>query len=81
MGCGCSKAKQVATKSSAKVVQAPGGPPAAGRVAMYQVVKDGEVVLETKSPVKARGEASRLRAHLRVTSVEATSEELAAVGG
>lgn len=43
-------------------------PVTAARVAVYEVVVDGDVVVSTASPTAAREEARRLGASIRVTS-------------
>lgn len=67
MGCGCKK--NVKPSHLPAAAEAPGVPaPTAARVAVYEVVKDGSVVLSTTNPVAARQESSRSGASLRVTS-------------
>jgi hypothetical protein len=44
------------------------------RVAVYEVVVDGEVTVSGTSPVAARSEAKRLGGSVRVTSRPATPE-------
>ena len=65
MPCGCQggKAAKLPTMVAARTA-----PVTAKRVAVYEVVVDGSVVVTTASPSAARDEARRLGASIRVTS-------------
>lgn len=79
MGCGCNKTVKVTQQASVSALRGTDPPAGAARVAVYEVVLDGEVVTRTTSPTAARSEAKRLHASIRVTSREANEAELAAV--
>jgi hypothetical protein len=66
MPCGCNKGRTPAVLPPAAAQQQ--APRTTTRVAVYEVVKDGDVVLSTTRPTAARQEASRLGASIRVSS-------------
>ena len=74
MGCGCRKNGVGALPASAQA--AVQDVRSVGRVAVYQVVVDKQVVTQTESAAAARQEANRLGGSLRVSSRELTAEEL-----
>lgn len=59
MGCGCAK-----KKINGQVVNGA----VAGRQAVYQVVKDGQVVSESTTPMEARRAATEVGGRVRITS-------------
>lgn len=72
MGCGCKgRSTSVLPENSVTASTAP----ITSRVAVYEVVKDGEVVLSTTSATAARAEATRLNASIRVTSRAVTADD------
>lgn len=72
MGCGCGKGKAGSPLPQATIQTA--SAPTAARIAVYEVVKDGEVVLSTTTPSAARSEAKRVGGSVRVTSRQASTE-------
>jgi hypothetical protein len=65
MPCGCQgRAASLPPTQTAKTR----APVEAKRVAVYNVIVDGETVLSTSSPSAARSESQRLGASIRVTS-------------
>ena len=63
MGCGCNKKRAEGVISGT----------AAGRRAVYQVVKDGTVLSEFGTPMEARRAASEAGARVRITSQPITA--------
>lgn len=72
MGCGCGKGKSGGPLPQTNHRTA--AAPTAARVAVYEVVKDGAVVLSTTTPSSARSEAKRVGGSVRVTSRPVTKE-------
>lgn len=64
MGCGCNK------KINGQVIQQGA---TAGRRAVYQVVKNGQVLSEFGTPMEARRAASEAGARVRIISQPVTS--------
>lgn len=67
MPCNCGK-NALPRAQAASAAPRREGVRTAARVAVYQVVVDGEVKVATSSPTAAREEARRLGASIRVTS-------------
>lgn len=61
MGCGCNKRRGVNGEIVTSGISA-------GRKAVYQVVKDGQVVSEFSTPMEARKAASEVGARVRISS-------------
>lgn len=80
MACGCSGGGGGPLPQN-NLAAGAGSGRSAVRVAVYQVSKDGKVVLSTTSPVAARQEAKRLGASVKVTSRPVAQEERQALAG